>query len=70
MPPEVRVAKEGTMPDEMKKEPKWYASGRGIFRRDAGFQMGTMVATANWQEDTARFVELLNLGEEAKRAGK
>jgi hypothetical protein len=46
------------------KQPKWYASGRGIFRRDTGFQLMTMPATVNWQEDTARFVETLNRGEE------
>ena len=48
-------------------EEKWYASGRGIFRRDAGFQMATMVATVNWLEDTNRIDDLLNMGEEYKR---
>lgn len=42
--------------------PKWFASGRGIFCRDAGFQLATMPLTVNWQEDTARIVDLLNKG--------
>ena len=41
---------------------EWYASGRGIFCRDAGFQLATMPLTVNWQEDTARIVDLLNKG--------
>jgi hypothetical protein len=44
-------------------EDKWYASGRDIFHRDAGFQLGAMVASVNWQEETSRFVRLLNAGE-------
>lgn len=44
-------------------EEKWYSSGRGIFKRDAGFQIATMPIVPNWQEDTAMVVSLLNKGE-------
>ena len=44
-------------------EPRWLSSGRGIFCMDAGFQLATMPLTVNWQEDTARIVDLLNKGE-------
>ena len=49
------------------KEPIWYSSGRGIFKREAGFQLATMPVTVNWQEDAAMFVDLLNKGEEYQR---
>jgi hypothetical protein len=44
-------------------EDKWFNSGRGIFCRDAGFQLATMPIVPNWQEDAARIVDLLNKGE-------
>jgi hypothetical protein len=61
----VRARKDTTMASKDNKcetGPKWYASGRGIFCRDAGFQLATMPLTVNWQEDTTRIVELLNKG--------
>jgi hypothetical protein len=42
---------------------KWYSSGRGIFKQDAGSQVACATATVNWQEDTAMMVRLLNAGE-------
>jgi hypothetical protein len=44
---------------------KWYLSGRGIFKQDAGSQVACAAATVNWQEDTAMMVRLLNAGEGA-----
>ena len=44
-------------------EPKWFSSGRGIFKREAGFQLATVSVSVKWQEDTAMIVDLLNKGE-------
>ena len=45
-------------------EEKWYASGRGIFCRDAGCQLASMPVSVKWHEDTERIVALLNAGQE------
>lgn len=44
-------------------EEKWYASGRGIFCREAGFQMATSPVSVKWLEDTRLLVALLNAGQ-------
>ena len=47
--------------------PKWFASGLGIFCRDAGFKLATAPMSVSWQEDTRRIVDTLNAGEEVQR---
>jgi hypothetical protein len=44
----------------------WYASGRGVFNRGAGFQTACVQMSVNWQDDTEMVIDRLNRGEAAR----
>lgn len=43
----------------------WFASGRGIFKTEADFQIASVSVSPKWLEDTAMVVALLNAGQAA-----